>query len=193
MTLSKRERLVGIITAAALAVLALDRFILDPLMTSASELEAQTAQAQQDLGRADRLFVSSGRLKSQWSKLGGDRLAPDASAAESQVLHSVRDWAQEAGLSLSSLKPERTEREHGLGKVTVRATGTGGMAQVSRFLWHAQTAEIPVRLTDVQITSRKEGTDDLSVQLGIATVFNVPDAPTKPAAARARGPAEDQP
>jgi hypothetical protein len=177
MTLSKRERYVGIATAAALAILALDRFFLDPLMTQAVELDAETSLAQQDLDRANRLFASNRRLNGEWSKLAGDRLARDGSAAENQVLHSVRDWAQESGLTLSSLKPERTERERGLGKVTVRATGTGGMAQISRFLWHVQTADIPVRLTDVQITTRKEGTDDLSVQLGLATVFVAPEPP----------------
>jgi hypothetical protein len=49
-------------------------------------------------------------------------------------------------------------------------------------------ATIPVRITDMTITSKKEGTDDLSLQLGIATIYLTGEAEkkdNKPAAASA--------
>ena len=49
------------------------------------------------------------------------------------------------------------------------------MSQVGRFLYRIQTATVPVRITDLTINSRKEGTDDLAVQLGIATIYLPPD------------------
>ena len=78
-------------------------------------------------------------------------------------------------MTLSSLKPERTEKEKDFFKITFRATGGGSMAQVGRFLWRIETAQVPVRVTDVTITSRKPGTDDLAVQLGIATSYLAPE------------------
>ncbi len=49
------------------------------------------------------------------------------------------------------------------------------MRAASRLLWSLETASIPVRVTEMHITPRKEGTDDLSVQLSISTLCLLPD------------------
>jgi hypothetical protein len=54
------------------------------------------------------------------------------------------------------------------------------MAQISRFLWRIQAATIPVRITDLQITSHKEGTDDLALVLGIGTIYPAPEPEKSP-------------
>jgi hypothetical protein len=172
VVLSKRERYVAIATVAAVGILALDRFALDPLMASKTRLDTQVAKCQQNFDKARRLFANSRRKGHLWAEMQNNGLRRrDAAEAESQVLNSIREWAQDAGMSLSSVKPERTEKEKDFAKSTFRATGTGGMSQISRFIWHLETATIPLRVSDVQINSRKEGTDDLTVQLGISTIY----------------------
>jgi hypothetical protein len=45
-----------------------------------------------------------------------------------------------------------------------------------------------VRVTDMQLSSKKEGTDELAIQLGISTVYLAPEDKTpKPAAAGSGG------
>ena len=59
------------------------------------------------------------------------------------------------------------------------------MDQLGYFLYHMKTAPIPVRVSDLTIGTRKEATDDLSIQLGISTIFLADAAaagdPSKPA------------
>ena len=50
------------------------------------------------------------------------------------------------------------------------------MDQVSRFLFAVDAARIPVRTADVQISTRKDGTDDLAVQITLATIYEPPVA-----------------
>jgi ribosomal protein L22 len=169
--MSKRERYAAIAAAAVLGILLLDQVLVTPLLARWSDADAQIQLAASDRERAARLIVTSKRANRTWDEMIGQQLRRDASEAESQVLNSVREWAQEAGMTLSSLKPERTEKEKDFHKITFRATGGGSMAQVARFLWRIETATVPVRVTDVTITSRKPGTDDLGVQLGIATSY----------------------
>ena len=172
MVLSKRERYIAIATVAAVGILALDRFALDPLVAAKTRLDTQVAKCQQNFDKARRLFANSRRKGHLWAEMQNNGLRRrDAAEAESQVLNSIREWAQDAGMSLSSVKPERTEKEKDFAKSTFRATGIGGMSQISRFIWHLETATIPLRVSDVQINSRKEGTDDLTVQLGISTIY----------------------
>jgi Tfp pilus assembly protein PilO len=183
VVLSKRERYVATVTILAVLILGLDQFFIDPLLKRKEMLDSRIATAQEQLDRASRLFTTSRAANRKWSEMTHGGLRHDASEAESLVLHSVRDWAQDAGMSLSSVKPERTEKEKEFYRITIRATGTGGMAQVGQFLWRIKTASVPVRITDLSINSRKEGTDDLAVQLGISTIYLAPETDKSKSAA----------
>lgn len=176
MVLSKRERYIVFAAAATLGLLALDRIIYTPLMERWSDIDKRTATARKELIDANKLIKESRQKSRAWADLGGKRLPGNASEAESQILGSVRDWASESRLSLSSLKPERNEKERDFYRITFRATGSGTMSQVSRFLYLLETASVPARLTDVTLTSRKEGTDDLTINLGVATIYPIPES-----------------
>jgi hypothetical protein len=179
MTINKRERTIGIVAGAVVGLLLLDQVLITPLLARWTDADDKIELATLDRNSAEDLIFASERANGQWSRMIGTQLHRDASEAESQVLNSVREWAQEAGMNLSSVKPERTEKEKDFFKITFRATGSGGMAQVGRFLWRLETASVPVRVTDVTITSRKPGTDDLGVQLGIATSYLAPETVDK--------------
>jgi hypothetical protein len=174
---TKRQRYLALATVAVVVIFGLDRFMVGPLMAQKEQLDVSIAEQQQRLAAAQRTFTTSRRVSGQWNAMLAGGLKTDISEAESQILHAIREWAQGAGMALSSVKPERIEREKDFQKITLRATGTGTMQQVSRFLWQLQASPIPVRITDLQINARKEGIDDLSIQLGIATICFAPEPP----------------
>jgi hypothetical protein len=70
---------------------------------------------------------------------------------------------------------KQSDKEKAFLKLTARFTGSGGMEQVGRFLWQVQTSNIPVRITDMSISTRKENTDDLELAVGISTIYLSPD------------------
>ncbi|HEX8520736.1 MAG TPA: GspMb/PilO family protein [Tepidisphaeraceae bacterium] len=186
MVLSKRERYIGIITGSALLILGLDHFVFTPLIAQKDALDAKIVDARDEQDRASKLFKRRREASAIWNTMVNGGLQRDASAAEVQVQHSLNDWAAESRMSLSQLKTERTEKEKDFYRITMRAVGTGGMSEISRFLWRIQTATVPVRVTDLQITSRKDGTDELTVSIGVSTISLVPDAEkTKTASAGA--------
>ena len=180
MILSQREKYIGIGAIAVVVLLGLDRYALTPLMTARQEVNAKVREATAEHERADRLFKTAKRLGPRWNQMVAGGLQSDVSEAESQALHSLRDWASEARVNLSSLKPERVDKLKKYHSINFRATGTGTMDSISKLLYRIQTSRVPMRVTDLQITSRREGTDDLSLQLGVSTIFLAPD-PQKPA------------
>ena len=174
-----------IATLTTAGLLALDKVVYTPLMTRWTEIESKTTDSSKELIAANKLIKESRQKNRDWAAMIGNRLPRDASTAESQILSSVRDWASESRLGLSSVKPERTEKEKDFYKITFRATANGNMSQVSRFLYHVQTSTVPARITDMTVTTRKEGTDELTLNVGIATIYPVPDSEKpKPAAAQ---------
>lgn len=181
MILSQRERYIGIATVAVLGLLGLDRYVLTPLIDARQTVNAQVKEAIARHERADRLFQNARRLGPRWNDMVAGGLQSDVSEAESKALHALRDWAAESRLNLSSLKPERVDKLKRYHAINFRATGTGSMESISKLLYRIQTSKLPMRVTDLQITARREGTDDLSLQLGVSTIYLAPE-PQKPIA-----------
>ena len=183
MKLSTREKYIGIGTAAVIGLFALDSVLLSPLFARLNDADQRVANASRELREADQLFQNSLRARRKWRDMAGDTVKTDESAAQSQLLNRVDVWAQTAGLPLSGLKPGRGEREEGFERISVQAAGAGTMAQVSRFLHALHTADVPVRVSELQISTRKEGTDDLALQVTISSIY----APPPPSPGNAGG------
>jgi hypothetical protein len=192
VVLSKRERYIGIATGLILGLLLLLKVVIDPLLDQSSVLSSQIVGAENDVKKGTDLITLSARANQNWTTLAG-QVRKDASEAQSQLERNVRDWAAESGVSLASIKPERSEKEKDFFKLTFRATCTGSMSQVGRFLYRIQTATMPVRITELSLNSRKDGSDDLSLSVAIATIYlGTPDAPRSVASAHAGGGEEMQ-
>ncbi len=191
MMMSQRERFFGTITAFIVGSLVLYQFAIHPQLARITELDGKIQTASTDLERADQLFNTSRSATKKLSQMAGSGLRKTDAAAESELLNSTRQWAQEAGIGGWGIKRERTERERDFNKITFRANGSGGMGQIGRFLYRLQTANMPVRVSDMTINSRKDGTDDLGVVLSISTIYLAPDErPTPRPGAAAREGAE---
>jgi hypothetical protein len=189
VNLSHRERLIAIAALASLLLLLFDHYVLTPVMDSREQLrlDAETLAGRTEDARG--LFQKSKRLARLWGAMNQEGLKDEAGQAESQVLHALRDWAEESGLSLSSVKPERTEGGGDLRQIDFRAAGTGTMRAVSRFLFEMQSSELPLHIQDMQVGSHTEGQDDLSLQVHFSTLYvasanQTPAAPRAAAAAR---------
>ena len=177
MTLSKRETVIAALAVLMVGLLIADRYVITPLLDSGAALEAEGQRLVGELENAARLFERRRSMARKWQEMTAGGLAADPSDAEGRVLHAVRDWAEEAALALSSVKPERNEREDGVGEIVVLASGTGTMRSVARFLWQVETTTLPMRIRELQLGSLKEGADDLSLQLKLSTLYRKPSTP----------------
>jgi Tfp pilus assembly protein PilO len=177
LVLSKRERLVAILAVTTLLILGVDYIFLSPLMAKKDELDLQIAEKRELADQATQLFRRRREANVQWKEMTSGGFYKDSSEADIQLQNRLNDWGQEAGLTITQIKPERTDKEKDFYRVTMRVQGTGGMKQIGQFLWRIQTATGPVRITEVQINMRgKEGTDDLSLSLGVSTISLIPES-----------------
>ncbi len=171
MKLSKRETQLALVSAAAVVLLVLDHYLIRPILESGAALEAQQAQIVQKLEDAGRLFERRRLIAHRWEELSAAGLTSDPAEAESRVLHAMRDWAEQARLALSSLKPDRSQQGGTMREITVLASGTGSMEAVAQFLWRVETSALPLRIRELQLGARKEGADELSLQLKASTLY----------------------
>lgn len=190
MVLSRRERYILLGTLAAVAVLATDRLAISPMLDRLSAAEARRAALTAELGRAQALMGHRRELAPRWGEMVRTGMKNDPAEAESQILHAIRDWTEESRLGLSLLKPDRLTEKSRLPEIGFQASGTGSLGGVARLLWQIQTAPIPIKVAEVQISARKEGADDLSFQFRLSTIY-APNRAVPATAASTRSEAAD--
>jgi hypothetical protein len=172
---------IALLAVLAVALLVADRYVIAPVLESGQELEAERQRVVGELERATLLFERRRLMARRWQEMTEGGLSADPSRAEQRVLHALRDWAQAEGLSLASLRPDRMDGEDGVGEVTVAVAGTGTMRAVARFLYRVERTELPLRVRELQLGSRTEGEDDLSLQLKLSTLYRAAGGEPAPA------------
>ena len=185
MVASKRERIIGLLTAGVLAVLALDKLVLTPLMQRGADATAALEIATAEQEAATMLIDNRGRMERRWRTMLAGGIKADVPEAETYALESIRGFGEDAGVKFNTLNPDRSETREHFQVVYVSTSCTGTMRQISEFLWRVQTTQIPMRVTFMQVSSRRPGTDDLTLQLGVSTLCLAPPAdPSKAAPSR---------
>jgi hypothetical protein len=187
MILSKREQFIIAATVIVVAAVVLYNYVLTPLLDCCDEVAAQKQMKLAEMERGRELLDRRRQIAPKWNEMTASGLKRDPAEAVSQILHAVQDWSKEAGLKLASVKPERLPEKKTLQEIAFQATGTGSMNAVSRFLWRLETAKVPIRVKELQLGTRKEGADDLTLQLRLSTLYIAPPPPASAGAAAPAG------
>jgi len=177
--LSKREKTIAYVTGTTVGLFLLNYVAVAPLMAHRDDLVTKVQHARSDLSNAQHTVSHGKVMNKRWAEMTKAGLTSDTSTAEAQAQNALNAFAADARLPLTSNRPERTERAKLFNQITIRATATGSLSSIGRFLYRIQTSEVPMKVRDFQINSRKEGTDELTLQLGVSTIAL---APPKPAA-----------
>ncbi len=170
MVLTKRERIIFFVTLVCVGLLVVSKYVVDPVQAGLDEMEARRQQLQTDLEEARMLMSNRGAMQRKWNTLVADGLRNDAEA-ESKVLSDLGEWADNAGLSLSSIKPDRVTSDKGLQEMIFTVAGKGTLESVSRFLWQIETAALPARIRDMQLGSGSESESTMSLQLHLSVLY----------------------
>jgi hypothetical protein len=189
VTLTKREKYIALGVGIAVSLWVLDSVLITPYLSERQTLATQLNDANQKLSDATVLFARRQRLQNIWADMQKGGLKSDPSEADSQAQHAVLDWFDRSGVYLALLKSDPHVSVEGKFQVIkYHIQGEGQLWQISQLLWAMETATIPVRVDDLTIKPRgREGTNPLSVELGISTlsITPVPDRTAHPAVSMA--------
>lgn len=172
MSFNTRERTIAIVAGAVLGLLALDYFILTPFLESRTLLTTQRETLEAEVAGARQTILASQAAKRRWGQFKAAGLQTDASATENNLLNEIRKWSQASKLPLVSLRPDRSSSENGLQEMTFQASAQGTMQSISAFVYRVETTQLPIRVREIQIASRTEAKNDLTMQMRISTLWD---------------------
>ena len=190
MALSSRERVIVMVTGLAAVVFAGDRYVLSPYIKARQDVGNERLTLVDKLNSASKLFAKQRRMEREWKQMVSGGVTSDPAEAERNLL-VVRDWAQEAGLTNLSTTPRREPRNDRTQVVRLDASAVGNLASVAKLLWRIESARLPLKVDDLDLRSRTDGTDDLAVSFKVSTIWVTPGEP--PAKAPGARPARTPP
>ena len=170
MVLSKRERVIALLTLLVVGALVMDKFVLTPSLRQLQATGNQRQELLAQLNEAQSLFERRGLLERKWKTMMSDGLRSDAEA-ESRVARALDEWSADTRLTLSSVTPERGASDKGLKEMTFVVAGKGRLDAVAQFLYKVETSELPVKIKDMQLGSAGESGDSMSLQLRLSALY----------------------
>lgn len=170
MVLSKRERIILIITMIVVGALIADKIILGPVSDRLDAMKVQRDQLLAEVNEAQSLFERQRLLAPRYKTMLADGFRNDTEA-ESRVLRALREWSDATSMTLSSVKPERVASDRGLKEMTFVVAGKGTLRSVAQFLYQIETAALPIKVKNMQLGLASEGTDSMSLQLRLSALY----------------------
>lgn len=169
MVLSKRERILAIATMLVVGLLAANTILLEPVLSRRQQTSDERVELEAQFQRAQSLFDHRKILERKWKNLLAEGLRSDADM-ETRIAKDMNQWAQETGLTLPSVKPERSTNEKGYTEIAFVAAGRGTLEAVASFLYKVETSELPLKVTSMQLGSNESG-DNISLQLRVSALY----------------------
>jgi hypothetical protein len=172
MVLSKRERQIFIVTLSVLMIFLLDRFVLEPVLDARTQMMSERQELKQKIQKASEMIKQKKKAGPEWDNRVNNGLSPDVSVAESTMLNALRNWTQNYGLTLVSIKPERKKGEEGeMKEIVFNLVCSGSMSSVGQFLFQVENTFFPVKIKDFQLGSRAEDGNEMSLQLKLSSIY----------------------
>jgi hypothetical protein len=181
VVLSKREKYIAIGAIGAVVLLGINSLVIGPYTDRLSALDDQETTARKTLNDNIVLLHRQQSLQSDWQEMLASGLQADDSIAQSKTQQALQDWARSANINLEALSSDHVATQHGPFQMIdfnlgFSSSGGQSMRQIARILWSIESANIPIRLNDMKITTTREGTDNLDVKLIVSALYMPPTA-----------------
>jgi hypothetical protein len=158
MTTSLRQRRLLLFAGISIGVLALDRFVITPLITHWQSASAEITTLQRQLQSGRGALAISDRARDRWVELQETTLPAEVAQAEQVLLSHLNFWGEEVGVDIGSVKPQwkRGATSKAYSTLECRIDATGSVLAVTRFLHAIETSPLALRMESAEFTSRDE-------------------------------------
>lgn len=172
MILSQREKYIAVGVSIIAVIFLLDWLVYAPLHNWSEEIASKKAEAETEARNTDALFVQEKQLTKVWDEMKKGGLQSDISDAQNNLYQAVSDWAHQSIVDITKITPQQPTaiEKSGFVQVPMQFDGTGTTSSVAKFLYQIEVAKIPVRIHNIQISSTKDGVDNLHIVADLTTL-----------------------
>jgi len=172
--MSKRERILAIVVGGLVALFLLDMFLVTPTRAYFDDVSTQIERADEQLTAAQLLVDNGALIAERWDGYEKAGVGDSESALRIKVQQGLTTAARQARFNLATLNSGRTVPGEVFNEVQFIASGSGSIAAVVDFMSRVHGSEFPLRIESLEITSRSEKDDNLTMRLTLSTINDRP-------------------
>jgi len=172
MTIPKRQRSLGLAALLCAGLFLADRFLLRPVLGWHREQGRQISKLRAEMERAESVLKNRTLYQTRMDEMLRQAPPKDPSAAEQMLLTSLRSWAEQAGISIESMRPRRIVEANHEPELEIRLAARGSLEGLAHMLYDLETAPQPIRLkrTDLSTDKRDRTRLDMALELSMLLV-----------------------
>ena len=168
MQIKNRQQILTIAAVAVVALFASDKLLITPLTRSWKERTARIVELRKSVSQGKLLLERERSIRDRWETMRTNTLPSNLSVAESKVLKAFDRWSQESRISISSKKLEWKRAGDDYMTLECRADALGSMSALTRFLYEVEKDPLALRIETVDIMSRDNNGQQLSLALQLS-------------------------
>ena len=177
----QRQRVLLITALICVGLVILDRVVLRPYTAAWHARSEKIQQLKMKIQQGELLLRREAGLRRLWNQMLQASLPKDRSEAGNQLLQAVATWARKSQIIFTSMTPQWKDGEtQDYALLECRATATGSLNALARFLYYLETDPLPVRIEEVQISSEDDRGQKLRMTIRFSGLQLRPSASKKP-------------
>lgn len=170
--ITKREKLLGIMTLFAASIALVYNFIVEPLAKRWTELESGIRDKEVLLARHHRILRNKTeieRLHTEFTKFfQAAKLSPDEESAI--ALSSIEKLARGANVYITNIKPLTTKSYENYNKFSFRVTTESRISELTKFIYELQSSEQLLKIDRMALMSKERQPDTIKAVLHITKI-----------------------
>ncbi len=160
-----RNKLLAAGALLAGGLLLFDRLVYSNLSENWREQSAHMSELREQLARGNSLLDRKDTLHEKWETVSQNTLPNDAARAEDTALLATARWVQNSGVTVTSLTPRWREHDEDFSTLDCRATLSGNLGSLTRFLNELENDPLAVRLESAVLATRNESGSMLTLDV----------------------------
>jgi len=175
--IKNRQQFLAVAAIAGVAFLVSDKVLFGPLWNGWKARSTRIADLKKSVNQGSLLVQRENAIRSRWDSMRTNTLPDNISAAENEVLQAFERWSQDSRISISSIKPQWKRAGEDYMTLECRADAFGSMQTLTRFLYDVEKDPLALKVDSVEITSRDNDGQQLSLALQVSGLLLNPEAP----------------
>ncbi len=167
--MSTREKILAGVIAALVGVFLLDWLVIGPAWSYLRQQGTEARRLETDLEQARLLVDNADIIEARWSALTTAGLGATEEVLRTKVQQNLSVWSGEAGFDLTTLVSGRTVDGDAMHEVQFVVSGSGSLNATVDLLDAIQRSPFPLRIVELDLTSRDEDQDRVSLRATLST------------------------
>lgn len=167
MQIKNRQTVLLLVAAGALLFFVGDKLVFTPLVEGWQARTKHIAELKRNIEQGEMLISREQTIRDNWNHMQTNTLSSNNSLAQSAMFKAFERWSEKSRMKVGAIKPQWKHNDD-YTTLECRANATGDIQALSKFIYEAEKDEMAVKVDSVEITSRDNNGQQLSLVLQVS-------------------------